>query len=397
MNVSSYRPVLNLPHVSKILERIFNGQLITHLEQNKLLPDVQSAYRHGHSTKSAVLKIYSDIIDAIANGKFALLLLIDLTAAFDTVDHEILLHRLETTFGLRCTILQWLGSYLQGRTQSVLLNGQSTVAQTMVCDVPQRSMLGPLHFTLYTMDIGKLIQHSYADDNELYASCIPSESVALKAKMIHCFASVGKCLATNQLMLYPSKSKFMWRASQRRIHLIDRCPFALPDVPVSVATLVRNLGAYFNECMSMEKDVNRLVRLCFYQLQRIRFIHHSLSIAVATSLTNSFIIAIVDYCNNILAGLTKHQPGESRQILNVAARVIYGQARFDHIIQTLRDRLHWLRVPKGLNSSGACSCTKQFTGWHQLTSPTTGSKFHQDDASIHPRTGDSTFPLLPRR
>ena len=103
----------------------------THLEQNKLLPDVQSAYCHGHSTETAVLKVYSDIIDAIFNGKFALLSLFDLTAAFDMIDHEILMRHLEITFGFRCAILQWLGSYLEGRTQSILLNGQSTVARTV--------------------------------------------------------------------------------------------------------------------------------------------------------------------------------------------------------------------------------------------------------------------------
>ena len=175
--------------------------------------DVQSAYRRGHSTETAVLKVYSDIIDAIFSGKFALLSLVDLTAAFDTVDHEILLRRLETTFGFRGAILQWLGSYLEGRTQSALLNGQSTVARTVVCGVPQRSVLWPLLFTLYTANNGKLIQqyglsiHSYPDDNQLYASCIPSESAAVKAKMIWCIDSVGEWM--DRLRLNPSKSESM--------------------------------------------------------------------------------------------------------------------------------------------------------------------------------------------
>ena len=109
-NVSSYRPVSNLPHPSKLLERIANRQLITHLEQHKLLPDIQSTYRRGHSTETADLKVYSDIIDAISNGKFALLSLLDFTAALDTVDHDILLRRLDTTFSFRGAILKLLGS-----------------------------------------------------------------------------------------------------------------------------------------------------------------------------------------------------------------------------------------------------------------------------------------------
>ena len=128
-NVSSYRPVSNLPHLSKILERIVHRQLIGHIEEFKLLPDVQSACHRGHFTETAVLKVYSDFIDAISNGKLALLSLMDLKAAFDMVDHAILLRRLETTFGFRGTTLKWLSSYLEGHTQSVNLNGQSTDAR----------------------------------------------------------------------------------------------------------------------------------------------------------------------------------------------------------------------------------------------------------------------------
>ena len=266
--------------------------------------------------------------------------------------------------------------------------------------MPHWSMLGPLLFTLYTADMGKLIQqysfshHSYADDNQLYASCIPFESEAVKAKIIRFMVSVDEWIASNRLMLNSSKSEFMWSAFPRHIHLINRSPFDLPDGPVSISTMVRNLRAYFDECMSMEEYVNRLVRSCFYQLRRIRFIRCSLSIAVATSLTNSFIIATVDYCNSILAGLTKHQTGQSSTLQHSLSMT-------KHVLTTSRqlwgtDSIGW-EYCKGLNSSSACSCTRQFMGWHQLTSPTIALKFQQDDASVHPCTGVSTFPLLPRR
>ena len=137
LNVSSYRPVSNLSHLPKILERIVHRQLIGYLEEFRLLPDVQSAYRCGHSTETAVLKVYSDLIDVISNGKLALLSLLDLTAAFGNVNHAILLRRLETTIGFRGTTLKWLSSYLEGRTQSVQLNGQSTDPPGVVFGVPQ--------------------------------------------------------------------------------------------------------------------------------------------------------------------------------------------------------------------------------------------------------------------
>ena len=205
--------------------------------------------------------------------------LLDLTAAFDTVDHGILLRRLETIFGFHGAILQWLGSYLAGRTQSVMLNCQSTVAQTVVFGVPQGSVLGPLLFTLYTADIGKVIQHygpshhSYADDNQLYASCISSESAALKTKMIRCIDSVGEWMASNWLMLNLSKSGLCGAPP----HIASISSTDLRS-PFRVSIMMRNLRAHFEECMSMEEHVNRLLRSCFYQRRRIRFIRRALSI-----------------------------------------------------------------------------------------------------------------------
>ena len=104
----SYRPVSNLPFLSKVFERIVNRQLIGYFNEFHLFPDAQSAYRRCHSTETPVLKVFSDIVDAIANGKIALLSLFDLTAAFDTVDHDSLLRRLEVTYVFNGAVLHWL-------------------------------------------------------------------------------------------------------------------------------------------------------------------------------------------------------------------------------------------------------------------------------------------------
>ena len=88
---SNYRPVANLPFLSKLMERVVLRQLINYLQSNSLLPEMQSAYRRGHSTETAVLRVHSDLVDAIEKGDFALLTLLDLSAAFDTVDHDVLL------------------------------------------------------------------------------------------------------------------------------------------------------------------------------------------------------------------------------------------------------------------------------------------------------------------
>ena len=109
---SNYRPVANLPFLSKVLERIANHQLKVYLEIHNLLPGHQSAYRKMHSTEMTVLKVFSDLVDAIEKGEFVLLTFLDLSAAFDTVDHEILLKRLSTTFRINSVALRWFQSYL---------------------------------------------------------------------------------------------------------------------------------------------------------------------------------------------------------------------------------------------------------------------------------------------
>src|SRR5258706_626302 len=117
--VRSYRPSSNLPVLSKLLERLVARQLLAHLNSAGLLPRLQSAYRINHSTETAVLKVLSDILLAIDEGDMSALVLLDLSAAFDTVDHEILLRRLESTYQVVGTVHLWFESYLFDRRQHV--------------------------------------------------------------------------------------------------------------------------------------------------------------------------------------------------------------------------------------------------------------------------------------
>ena len=124
--IKNYRPVSSLPFVSKIVEKVVASRLNTHMAQNSILEPSQSAYRKHHSTETAHLKVQNDILQAIDRKKCVMLLLLDLSAAFDTIDHEILLQRLRVSGGVCGTALAWFRSYLSGRTQSVkILNTTS--------------------------------------------------------------------------------------------------------------------------------------------------------------------------------------------------------------------------------------------------------------------------------
>jgi len=138
-NLSSYRPISNLSFLSKLVERVVTACFISHAEENKLFPDRQLSYRRGHSTETAALCVHNDLVHAIDEQRITGLVMLDLSAAFDIVDHSILLSVLERRFVVCDTSLSWFTSYLSGRTQTFHVNGTSSDQLPVSCSVPQGS------------------------------------------------------------------------------------------------------------------------------------------------------------------------------------------------------------------------------------------------------------------
>ncbi|PVD19467.1 hypothetical protein C0Q70_19956 [Pomacea canaliculata] len=142
----NYRPVSNLPFVSKLVERVVAHQLTFHLDRYSLLDKFQSAYRPKHSCETALLRLMNDLLCSADAGKVTLVVLLDLSAAFDVIDHSTLLTRLQMEVGIGGSALQWFHSYLSDRTQRVMVNQASSVTVPLLCGVPQGSVLGPVYF-----------------------------------------------------------------------------------------------------------------------------------------------------------------------------------------------------------------------------------------------------------
>ena len=155
--LNNYRPVSNLTFVSKIIEKVVASRLNHHLMVNNLQEPFQSAYRVNHSTETAMLRVQNDIIRAPGDNKVVLLVLIDLSAAFDTVNHERLLSTLHA-IGITGKALAWFMSYLQNRSQTITISGKQSRSQQLECGVPQGSVLGPILFNVYTAALGLLLR-----------------------------------------------------------------------------------------------------------------------------------------------------------------------------------------------------------------------------------------------
>ena len=204
------------------------------------------------------------------------LVLLDLSAAFDTVDHTILLQRLEVSFGIRDSVLAWFRSYLLDRMQFVRLNGSCSSIRPVRFGVPQGSVLGPILFLLYTFDVPRLIEshglssHSYADDVQLYGHCSPAESTALELRLSRCLDDVSAWMSSNHLQLNTAKTEVLWCATARRRSQFPMSALRVGDDFIFPSASVRSLGAYLDRDLSLSTHVTRVVSGCFGALRQLR-------------------------------------------------------------------------------------------------------------------------------
>ncbi len=349
--LSSYRPISNLSFLSKTVERIVASRLNAYLHAHSLLPRLQSAYRSHHSTETALLKVTSDIFDAADRSEVTLLALLDLSAAFDTVDHHILLRRLYESYGIRGHALDWINSFLTDRSQVVLHSGKKSAVVRIECGVPQGSVLGPLLFSLYTADVLDLAAvsvinaHCYADDLQLYLHCPVALANQAAQQIVECISVVDKWMALNRLKLNPGKTQFTWLGTRQQLNKLTIPNLQLSDgSPMQCSVCVHDLGVTIDNQLTMESHAHALLKSCFYQLRQLRTIRSSLTVDSTSTLVHAFISSRIDYCNSLLFGTTDRVKHKLQSILNASARLIHHRTLHDHITPVLRDDLHWLPV-----------------------------------------------------
>jgi hypothetical protein len=351
-NLKNFRPVSNLPFLSKVLEKIVASQLMSHLYEHHLLDPLQSAYRKGHSTETALLKIKSDVDAILDEGDGVALVLLDLSCAFDTLDHATLIKRMEEYFGITGTALSWIKSYLTDRHQRIHIREATSESVQLETGVPQGSVLGPILFTLYVRPLAEIIdgfnmgRHGYADDIQLYTrlrlNSMEDMLADIKA-MENCINEIRQWMKLNKLKLNESKTELMFITKKRHTSLVENLSIKVGDSVIKPSNAVRNLGATFDENLSMKNQISKTVQSGYYHLRRVKHIRHYLDKSTCAKVINATVTSRLDFHNGLLAGARAYQLRALQVLQNNAARLLTGTKTHDHITPVLTS-LHWLPV-----------------------------------------------------
>jgi len=354
-DLQNFRPITNLSTISKVMERLALSQLKSQIIDSPNFCPHQSAYRSSHSTETALIKITNDILSSIDVGSVVGLVGLDISAAFDTVNHGLLIDRLQSDFGVVGIPLKWISSYLQHRVYSVRV-GQSTspsVSSASSSGVPQGSVLGPLLFTAYTSPVGRLITshgvdyHCYADDTQLYtALSVPTQ--AGLSRLENCTSDLQRWFWQNDLLLNPEKTETIYFGTRQRLHNLPSS-LLVAGCDINTVDTLKTLGVTLDSALSFVPHINNVVRSCNYHLRALRHIRRSLPRHVANTIACSIVGSRVDYCNSLLYGVSSAGLQKLQRVQNNLARVVSDTSRFQTPSADLLSDLHWLPINKRIN------------------------------------------------
>ena len=272
-----------------------------------------------------------------------MLLLLDLSAAFDTVDHSLLLSRQALRLGVNGQVIAWIESYLKDRDQFVQIKNTKSSIRQLLCGVPQGSVLGPLLYVLYTVPIGDIIKfydlhyHLYADDSQIYVF-FPSQSqqdlCLVKSKLEACVKHIDSWMVLNRLKLNQDKTEPLL-ISSRYCQSLALIHLKVGEEKICPSESVRNLGVHLDQHARMHVHVKKVCQVSFYHPWNISKIRRYLSQDTTEILIHAYITSKLDNCNSLLYGLPTYMINKSQIIQNAAARIVTFTKKTDHITPVL--------------------------------------------------------------
>ena len=368
-DLANYRPIVNLQFLSKLIEKCVLLQLTDHMQANNLHCHEQFAYKKNHSTETMILQIVNDVLNGFEKGTCTILVLLDMSAAFDTVDIQKLLKILQYKIGLSGTVLKWFQSFLVGRKQKVLIDGQLSEAILSMFGVPQGSVLGPVLFNIYVSSLPSVIKNLafstslYADDvNARRQFSLNFQYSNTLIKVPELIAQISEWMETHFLKINPSKTEVILFQPPGSASTPVIRGICLGESCIRFSKTVKLLGVHLDESMSLDSHVNTLVSECFYHLKNIAKIKRYLSDQQTQKLVHAFVSSKLDYSNAVLYGLKSTTTKKLQRVQNYAARLVCGFP--SHLVdsKSLLHNLHWLNVKQRIIFKVLLLVHKFFTG-----------------------------------
>lgn len=349
--LSNYRPISGLSFLSKIIERVVFSRINTFLVEHDLYNPFQSAYRNAFSTETALVRMFNDLSISSANGDISLILFLDLSAAFDTVDHQLLLERLKYRFNMSGVVLKWFNSYITERSQAVHIDGFNSSFVPLLCGVPQGSVLGPVLYSLYTTPICDIISQSlglnysiYADDTSIFVSFNTTSFDIKLSEISDCFLCLQDWFNYNRLKLNGSKTEAMLIGYPNKINALSIEDIKIGDVTIKLSDSAKHLGIILDSHLNFDKQISSKCNASFVFLRQAYTIREFIDEDTAKIIISSYVTSQLDYCNSIYLDMKSSNQKKLQRILNCSARFVKRLPRKSSTSPVLRD-LHWLRYP----------------------------------------------------
>lgn len=335
---TNYRPISLLCQPGKGLERCVHKQLFNYVKENSLITPFQSGFIPGDSTTFQLIHTYHVICEAVDSGKEVRVVFCDISKAFDRVWHRGLLHKLRN-LGCSERLLKWFSSYLFGRRQRVVLNGQMSKWAYIQAGVPQGSILGPLLFLVYINDIVNELQASvrlFADDTSLYMIVDSPNSAALVLNndLAHITAWAAEWLVD----FNASKTNSM--LISRRRNPVQHPPLHMNGIMIEDTKLHKHLGLSFSNTCSWNEHISKIAAAAWSRLNLLRGLKFRLKRHSLEKMYFSYIRPLLEYSDSVWDNASTESKKQLDAVHIEAARIITGATKLCSLEKLFAD-LGW--------------------------------------------------------
>ena len=350
-NGPNSRPISILPLLSKIMEKIVFKQVMDYFSNNNLLSSFQHAYREGHSTSTALLQMSDDWLACLDNKKLVGAVMLDFSAAFDVIDHTLLVNKLKC-YGFTSNALAWFSQYLSGRRQRVFFNGSFSNWNPINCGVPQGSCLGPLLYSIFTNDLPLCVKNvntvMYADDTTLYSAAVSEQVVS--DTLSGALTNIYEWIECNKLVLNISKTKAIVLGSRHMLGKNPQLKLSIGNTQIEQVNTIKLLGVTIESSLSWSKQINNIVIKMGRGIGMARKCSAFITPSIMKSVIHSLVLSNLEYCPVIWSSATKSDLRKLQVAQNKAARLALG-CSYRTSISYMHEKLVWLSVEQKLSVS----------------------------------------------